>query len=115
MSPFIHNLEEAKKRLGINDGGPNSFRPVMFLVHDGLLNRADQNHGALIIIWDAAQRGLMVEETLPLFGEHFAAVTRKPLDNDHQNIRALWKHSPKAYVGSIVTFYGDPIVPKENL
>lgn len=109
---FIKTVEDAQSFLGIQDGGPNSFRHIPFQVDGGPENRADENIDSLIILWYATLKHLTVGETLPLFGEHFDAVIEDPDGTKHPNIRALMKHDREAYTGSLVVFSGQPVVQR---
>jgi hypothetical protein len=109
---FIETMGSAQAFLGIQDGGPNSFRHIPFQVVGGPENRANENIGSLIILWYATLKNLTVGETLPLFGEHFDAVIEDPDGTKHANIRALMKHDRDAYTGSLVVFSGEPVVPR---
>lgn len=110
--PFIKTLEDARVFLGIQDGGPNSFRAIPFQVDGGPENLAGENTGALTILWYATSKHLKVSDTLTLFGEHFEAVVQDPDGTSHPNIRALMKHDREAYIGSMVVFSGQLVVPR---
>ncbi len=112
MRQFILELDRVRAELGIQDGGPNSFRAVPFQVDGGPKNRVEDNTETLIIFWYATVQNLTVAETLPLFGEHFEAVVQNTEGTDYPNIRALMKHNRDAYVGSIVSITGKPVVPR---
>jgi hypothetical protein len=86
--------------------------PVPFQIDKGPSNKAGENLGSLVILWDARERALTVADTLPLFGKYLDEVVQNPNGEDHANIRALMKHDPAVYIGSIVNFYGHPIHKK---
>jgi 2,3,4,5-tetrahydropyridine-2,6-dicarboxylate N-succinyltransferase len=109
MNIFEQNLANAQTRLGIQEGGPNVLQPVAFGFSSGFENAAGESKGSLTILWNAAMLNLTVGDTLPLFGNYLDEVIGDENGSNHPNIRELMKYGRHVYVGSIITFHGNPV------
>ncbi|MCG2616732.1 HopJ type III effector protein [Terrimonas sp. NA20] len=70
-------------------------------------NEATQNQGSAKVFAFAELNNMSKEDTLYLFAEHYQAVLKSPIGNDHQNIRQFMING---WPG--IAFEGRPLVAK---
>lgn len=105
----------------------STFQETLTKIHDEFLviptvftvgshrNEIGQNLGSLTILAYASYRGLTVENTLPLFGEHYEAVKSDPQGTDHKNIRALMKEKGVQSIENVVNFQSVPMIDRKAI
>jgi hypothetical protein len=107
MATFAQNLAQVTV--------PNFVIPTAFAVgrHE---NSEGDNLGSLALLAQAGEAGLTIEQTLPLFAEHWESVQANPGGEDHKNIRALWSISDQnALVSDVVKFQKKPLVSRQEI